>query len=312
MVVTCGRWFRQSLCPTSFSTSHDHSSIQAKPSVGCVSQDFKACSEWKSETVRTWRWTGTGVGYLRHRQFACCLVFRLQRQHSVWRVLIEWDYRVDETPALLSSLPSHLNLWSTFRSGTSSCEAARRPAKIDFWRLFQSEPGQCDMASTPSKLIFLWYQSDQSLITWHGQQALKEWLVKQFPQETSRCPQQRPRPFSLFFFAQFPSKHSGWQLRKEETCWNAWESESQLPKLFCLKSATAKCDISMLFIVEGQHFHDRKEIRTRMDALVAETKRWTTKAGSGSLDFEISWRFWSPKLLNLSNHWIVWSSLVCF
>ena len=41
----------------------------------------------------------------------------------------------------------------------------------------------------------------------------------------------------------------------------------------------------MLFMVEGQHFHDRKETRTRMDALVAETKRWTTKAGSGSLDF---------------------------
>ena len=29
-----------SLCPTSFSTRHDHSSIQAKPSVGCVSQDW--------------------------------------------------------------------------------------------------------------------------------------------------------------------------------------------------------------------------------------------------------------------------------
>jgi len=58
-----------------------------------------------------------------------------------------------------------------------------------------------------------------------------------------------------------------------------------------------------------------------MDAFVAETKRWTTKAGSGSLDFAknktverilFSWRFWKPKLLKLSNHWIVWSSLACF
>ena len=39
----------------------------------------------------------------------------------------------------------------------------------------------------------------------------------------------------------------------------------------------------MLFIVEGQHFHDRKETRTRMEVFVAETKRWKTKAGSGTL-----------------------------
>ena len=63
----------------------------------------------------------------------------------------------------------------------------------------------------------------------------------------------------------------------------------QLCFAFCnyllAKSATAKCDISMIFIVEEQHFHDRTKTRTRMDAFVSETKRWTTKAGCGSLDF---------------------------
>ena len=70
------------------------SSIQAGPSVGCVTY-FKACAEWKSATTRTWGSTGTGVGYLHARQFACCLAFCPRRQRWRWRFVIERDYRND-------------------------------------------------------------------------------------------------------------------------------------------------------------------------------------------------------------------------
>ena len=39
--------------------------------------------------------TGTGVGYLHSRQFACCLAFCPRRQCWGRRVLIDWDYRND-------------------------------------------------------------------------------------------------------------------------------------------------------------------------------------------------------------------------
>lgn len=196
--------------------------------------------------MRIWRWTGTGVGYLRRCHFACCLVCFACGGSVPYDEFslngITEATGVDEAPALLCTLPSHLNLWSLLRSGTSSCEATRRPAKIDLCRLSQS------LSFWDTSRIRAW-------TIWHGQQALNEWLVKQFPHETSRCPQQRLRPWRLVF-VQFPSIYyrlwlwhtkseatkSGWKLHK----WICWRN---IRNTFCLKSATAKCDISMLNIV---------------------------------------------------------------
>ena len=70
------------------------SSIQAGPSVSCVPH-FKACAAWKSAATRTWGSTGTGVGHLHARQFACCLAFCQGKQCWGCWVLIDWDCDID-------------------------------------------------------------------------------------------------------------------------------------------------------------------------------------------------------------------------
>ena len=60
-----------------------------------VSHSSRLCAEWKFETTRTWGSTGTGVGYLHSRQFACCpcvlpseIAFRTKS--SLWMGLQNW------------------------------------------------------------------------------------------------------------------------------------------------------------------------------------------------------------------------------
>ena len=89
--IKCSRLHVWSRCAEDDSGQN---SIQAGPPVSCVPH-FKAGTEWKSATTRTWGSKGTVVGYLHTGQFACCLAFCLWKQRWGWRVLIEWDYRSD-------------------------------------------------------------------------------------------------------------------------------------------------------------------------------------------------------------------------
>ena len=138
--------------------------IQARTSVGCVPEYFKACVEWKSETTGNWRRRAKGVLYVCTDQFGSCLEFCSRTQGWGWRVLIEWDYACDRgwwqntsLPAMLTQQPMHFDFSSGFRSRLGQRDMAIRPAKRDFWRCFRSEPGQCDMASRPSQPS-LWSQ----------------------------------------------------------------------------------------------------------------------------------------------------------
>ena len=91
-------------------------STQAGPSVGCVPY-FKACAAWKSATTRTWGWTGTGVGYLHARQFACCLAFCHGGSVEDEEFSLRWDNRNDRgwwwnacLAAQFAQEPSHLDI----------------------------------------------------------------------------------------------------------------------------------------------------------------------------------------------------------
>ena len=207
--------FGQSLWPKSFSTSHDHSSIQAGPLVG---------NTWRlalNESLKQWEFGGEQAQVLATSvtvilPAALCVspaeaAFRMTSSH--WMGLQKPQGLMKHLPCC-ALCPHTLTFWSALRSGTSSCEATRRPAKIDLWRLSQS------LSFWDTSRIRAW-------TIWHGQQALNEWLVKQFPHETSRCPQQRLWPWRLVF-VQFPSIYyrlwlwhtkseatkSGWKLHK--------------------------------------------------------------------------------------------------
>ena len=158
--IACGRlhvwpWFVEN------DFEHEQSSIKARPSVGCVTQYFKACSEWKSAPTRTWGWTAKGVGYLHTHGFDCCLAVCPRIQRCGWRVFVDWDYKTDRvdwptscTGTKFARQPWHLQFWQFLQSEPGRREMASRPSKFDFWIAVQSAPGQSCMACRPSKFDF--------------------------------------------------------------------------------------------------------------------------------------------------------------
>ena len=144
-------------------------SIQAGPSISCVPY-FKACAASKSAATRTWGSTGTGVGYLHARQFACCLAFCPGVQCWGCWVLIDWDYGSDRgrwwntcLAAQFAPEPSHLNICRWVQPEPGQRDMASGPSMLDFWWKFRSEPGRRDMASRPAKFDFgrIWSELGQ-------------------------------------------------------------------------------------------------------------------------------------------------------